>query len=63
MYNGGETTIDDVIDFARFKQQLLVRVSRARLGIHLRQDEVLVLLADDEETRTFYEEWRSAQDS
>lgn len=50
--------IDDIdIDYARFRQQLLTRPTRARLGIVLTQAEALAILADDTAVRALYDSW------
>ncbi len=57
----GEYNTFDVA-YARFRQQLQTRPTRARLGITLTQEEALAVLADEEALRTLYDTWNARPD-
>ncbi|WP_143048605.1 hypothetical protein [Frigoribacterium sp. MCBA15_019] len=48
----------DCYDYERFRQSLLNRAHRQRLGIDLSQEEALDVLSDDAATRQEYAAWR-----
>lgn len=49
------------VAYARFRQQLMTRPTRNRLGIDISQREALAILADENALRGLYETWSADQ--